>query len=78
MVLLPNKISLAQIPTPIQPLPQFSEELSIDLRVKRDDLTGAALGGNKVRKLEYLLADAQSQGCDAIITCGAVTSNHVR
>ncbi|MBN2329112.1 MAG: D-cysteine desulfhydrase family protein [Candidatus Omnitrophica bacterium] len=78
MSVFPSKISLAQIPTPIHYLSRLSEEFDIDLRVKRDDLTGAALGGNKVRKLEYLLADAQSKGCDAIITCGAVTSNHAR
>lgn len=50
----------------------------MNLFVKRDDLTGSDLSGNKIRKLEYLLADAQAQGCDTIITCGAVGSNHAR
>ncbi|MEW6235208.1 MAG: D-cysteine desulfhydrase family protein [Candidatus Omnitrophota bacterium] len=74
----PLRISLAQIPTPIEPLPKLSREFGADLRVKRDDLTGSALSGNKVRKLEYLLADALNKGCDSIITCGAVASNHAR
>jgi len=78
MPTFPPKISLARIPTPIERLERLSREWDVDLRVKRDDLTGSALGGNKVRKLEYLLADALDRGCDSVITCGAVTSNHAR
>ncbi len=75
---MPSKIDLARIPTPIEPLTRLSKEYGVQLRVKRDDLTGIALSGNKVRKLEYLLAEAKEQGCDTVITCGAVTSNHAR
>lgn len=74
----PVRLSLARLPTPIEALDRLSEAWGISLRVKRDDLTGVALSGNKIRKLEYLLADAEAQGCDTIITCGAVTSNHAR
>ncbi|MBI1388099.1 MAG: pyridoxal-phosphate dependent enzyme [bacterium] len=75
---LPRKLDLAQKPTPLQKLPHLSREWGVDLRVKRDDLTGAALSGNKIRKLEYLLGEALDLGCDTVITCGAVTSNHAR
>ncbi|MFB3784785.1 MAG: 1-aminocyclopropane-1-carboxylate deaminase/D-cysteine desulfhydrase [bacterium] len=78
MPIFPPKISLARIPTPIERLERLGREWEVDLRVKRDDLTGSTLGGNKVRKLEYLLADAVNQGGDTVITCGAVTSNHAR
>jgi D-cysteine desulfhydrase len=74
----PPKISLARIPTPIDALPRLSKEYGIDLRVKKDYLTELELSGNKVRKLEYLLADALQKKCDAVITCGATTSNHAR
>lgn len=74
----PKRISLAQIPTPIEPLARLSAEWNVDVRVKRDDLTGTELSGNKIRKLEYLLQDALDQNCDTVITCGAVTSNHAR
>ncbi len=75
---LPHKIPLALIPTPIEDLSLLSHEYGISLKVKRDDLTGSDLSGNKVRKLEYLLAEAQQLQCDTVITCGAVTSNHAR
>lgn len=78
MAHFPAKLTLACIPTPIQRLERLGREWEIDLRVKRDDLTGSVLSGNKVRKLEYLLADAVNQSCDAVITCGAVASNHAR
>lgn len=75
---LPNRIHLAHTPTPIVSLPTLSNELGVELRVKRDDLTGSWLTGNKIRKLEYLIPDAQAQGCNALITFGAVDSNHCR
>lgn len=65
------------LPTPIQRLDRFSKEIgNVNIYMKRDDLTGIAFGGNKNRKLEYLLADALKKKADVIITEGAVTSNH--
>ncbi len=65
--------------TPIEYLPNFSRELDgPDIYIKRDDLLGLTLGGNKTRKLEFLLADALRKGADTILTCGAVQSNHCR
>ena len=65
-------------PTPIEPLPHIGKLLGIDLWVKRDDLLGLAGGGNKTRKLEFLVADALAKGCDTLITVGAPQSNHCR
>ncbi|HHW55472.1 MAG: D-cysteine desulfhydrase family protein [bacterium] len=62
--------------TPIVHAANISRELGIDLFIKRDDLTGLALGGNKTRKLEFLLGEARSKNCDTVITAGAVHSNH--
>jgi D-cysteine desulfhydrase family pyridoxal phosphate-dependent enzyme len=71
------KIDLCLLPTPIIPLNRLSKYLGgPKLYMKRDDLTGIAFGGNKNRKLEYLLADALQQGADVIITEGAINSNH--
>ena len=56
----------------------MSKELGIDLWIKRDDLTGFAMGGNKGRKLEYQIGEALKQGATTIITCGAAQSNFVR
>lgn len=64
--------------TPIEPLPRLGAELGIELWVKRDDLLGLAGGGNKTRKLEFLVADALARGCDTLITVGAPQSNHCR
>ena len=89
---------LAFLPTPLQPLPRLSKQLSdegskvaragtdrgtdgsgiVNLWIKRDDQTGLAGGGNKTRKLEFLIADALAQGADTILTAGAVQSNHCR
>lgn len=71
-------LSLARLDTPLQPLPRASARLGPEIWVKRDDLTGFELGGNKVRKLEYLLADAVRQAAGTIITCGGAQSNHAR
>ncbi|MDO6558537.1 D-cysteine desulfhydrase family protein [Paraglaciecola chathamensis] len=74
-----NKIQLGVFPTPIQKLPRLSAHLGgPQIYIKRDDLTGLALGGNKTRKLEYLLADALAKDSDCIITAGAAQSNHCR
>ncbi len=68
----------AHLPTPLEPAPRLSAELGIDLWIKRDDCTGLAGGGNKTRKLEFLVGEALEQGADTLITQGAVQSNHVR
>jgi len=73
------KASLGFFPTPVVELPRLSAALDGPrLYMKRDDQTGLALGGNKTRKLEYLLGDALAQGCDTVITGGAAQSNHCR
>ena len=75
----PDRVSLARTPTPLQALDRLSEELGGPrIWVKRDDLTGFGLSGNKVRKLEFCIADALAQGSDTLITCGGVQSNHCR
>lgn len=76
---IPEHINLANLPTRIQKLDRLSKELSgINLYVKRDDETGAELSGNKVRKLEFTIKEALDMGCDTLITCGGIQSNHAR
>ena len=70
------RIELGIFPTPIQRLHNISSLLHTNVYVKRDDLTGLGLGGNKVRKLEYLLADAKQQGAETVFTTGGAQSNH--
>jgi len=72
------KVHLIQSPTPLHRLDHASEDLGLDLWIKRDDLTGFAMGGNKGRKLEYLLADVLAQGSQGVVTCGAIQSNFIR
>jgi len=67
-----------QWPTPLAELPRLSDHLGVQICIKRDDLTGLALGGNKTRKLETILGAALQQGCNAVITAGAAQSNHCR
>lgn len=75
----PDRLTLAQLPTPFQLLERLSAQFSGPrIWVKRDDLTDCALSGNKIRKLEFTLARALAQGCDTLITCGGVQSNHCR
>lgn len=75
----PPKISLANLPTPIEKLERLSELWGgPEIYVKRDDLTGMALSGNKIRKLEFVIAEACNQGADLLITCGGIQSNHAR
>src|SRR5580765_1534125 len=70
---------LAQLPTPIEQLAGLSRELGgPELLIKRDDQNGLALGGNKTRKLEFLVGDALSHGADTLVTVGAAQSNHCR
>lgn len=73
------RIPLGRLPTPLEKVPNLSKALNIPyLYMKRDDLTGIGYGGNKIRKLEFLLADAVSQGADTVITTGSVQSNFTR
>lgn len=73
------RLKFAHLPTPIEPMPRLSAELGGPrLFVKRDDQTGLATGGNKTRKLEFLLAEAQANGARTLITAGAAQSNHCR
>jgi D-cysteine desulfhydrase family pyridoxal phosphate-dependent enzyme len=74
------RLALGHYPTPIEKLPRLREALGGGPRLwmKRDDFTGPGCGGNKIRKLEYVLAAAQAEGADAVITCGGVRSNHCR
>jgi len=73
------RLRFAHLPTPIEPLPRLSAHLGGPrLLVKRDDQTGLAFGGNKTRKLEFLLAEAQANGARTLITTGARQSNHCR
>jgi len=73
------RFPLAQLPTPIEKLTRLSRELGgPELLVKRDDQTGLALGGNKSRKLEFLVGDALAQRADTLVTAGAAQSNHCR
>ena len=79
MIKYPERLNLAQTPTPFYPLERLSEQLGGPrIWIKRDDLTGAATSGNKIRKLEFLLAEALANGCDTLITSGGVQSNHCR
>src|SRR3954471_22801955 len=79
-----NPVRFAHLPTPLEPLPRLTQALSSsagggpELWIKRDDCTGLAGGGNKTRKLEYLLGDALTEDADTLVTQGAVQSNHVR
>lgn len=78
-MLFPKTIKLAMLPTPVEEwrrIPHVSDDYNIF--IKRDDLTGFGLSGNKVRKLEFLAYDAMKKGCDTLITCGGVQSNHAR
>jgi len=77
------RMTLASLPTPLQEAKRLRDALGGRSRaprivIKRDDLTGLALGGNKARKLEFLVADAIHNGADVLITTGATQSNHAR
>ena len=75
----PDRVRIAHLPTPVEPLERLTRHLGgPQLFIKRDDQTGLAGGGNKTRKLEFLVADALAQGCDHLITTGAPQSNHCR
>src|SRR3546814_17168379 len=73
------RVRLGHFPTPLEFMPNLTRLLGgPNIYIKRDDCTGLATGGNKTRKLEFLVAQAIEQGADTLITQGAVQSNHVR
>ncbi|ASP23124.1 L-cysteate sulfo-lyase [Antarctobacter heliothermus] len=73
------RVRLAHLPTPLEPMPRLSELLGgPEIWIKRDDCTGLSTGGNKTRKLEFLMAEAMDQGADIVLTQGATQSNHAR
>ena len=78
MLLNHEKVEILHLPTPIEYLPRLSEELGIQLYIKRDDLTNLGVGGNKLRKLEYFLHDAQMGGYTMLLTVGGAQTNHGR
>lgn len=72
------RVSLATLPTPLLAAPRLSEAVGVEVWIKRDDLTGLLLGGNKARKLEFLCGEAQAQNADTLVTGGGPGSNHVQ
>ena len=73
------RVHLAHLPTPLESLPRLTKALNgPKIWIKRDDCTGLSTGGNKTRKLEYLMAEAMAQKADIILTPGATQSNHAR
>ncbi|MFK7864582.1 MAG: 1-aminocyclopropane-1-carboxylate deaminase/D-cysteine desulfhydrase [Pseudohongiellaceae bacterium] len=79
MIDFPPRLSLAALPTPLTKLSNFKGAPEhVTIWIKHDELTGMEVSGNKIRKLEFCIAHAQQQGCDTLITCGGVQSNHCR
>src|SRR4051794_11975887 len=74
----PKRLFLVHAPTPIERRPSLDEIIGAKVWIKRDDMTGGAEAGNKIRKLEFLLADAVARGVEVVITCGGLQSNHAR
>ncbi len=73
------RLRIGHLPTPLEPMPRLTAELGgPELWIKRDDCTGLSTGGNKTRKLEFLMAEAEAQGADMVMTQGAIQSNHAR
>ena len=72
------RLHLAHLPTPLEPMKRLSKELGVEIWIKRDDCTGMSTGGNKTRKLEFLMAEAEAQGADTVLTQGATQTNHGR
>lgn len=73
-----KKLNLANFPTKIEKLEKISKESGVNIYIKRDDQTGSEISGNKIRKLEYSIYEAIENGCDTLITCGGIQSNHAR
>ncbi|MCB2297558.1 D-cysteine desulfhydrase family protein [Clostridium tagluense] len=79
MIKIPEKIIFANLPTRIEKLERLSQKLAgPNIYIKRDDQTGTEVSGNKIRKLEFSVKEALNQGCDVLITCGGIQSNHCR
>uniref|UniRef100_A0A2A5B2F6 D-cysteine desulfhydrase n=1 Tax=SAR86 cluster bacterium TaxID=2030880 RepID=A0A2A5B2F6_9GAMM len=80
MIQWPSRLNLAQLPTPITRLEKYSAGLGGDVNIwiKRDELTGTEVSGNKIRKLEFSIAEALDQSSNVLITCGGIQSNHCR
>lgn len=79
MIDFPSRLNLAQLPTPLTKLENFSEGPDdVTIWIKHDELTGMEVSGNKIRKLEFCIAEAQQQNCNTLITCGGIQSNHCR
>lgn len=79
MIRIPEKIDIANLPTKIEKLEKLSQKLGgPNIYIKRDDHTGSEISGNKIRKLEFSVKEAMDQGCDTLITCGGIQSNHCR
>ena len=72
------RVFLAHLSTPLEPMERLSKELGVEIWIKRDDCTGMSTGGNKTRKLEFLMAEALDQGADMVMTQGATQTNHGR
>jgi D-cysteine desulfhydrase len=72
-----SHVQLAELPTPVEPLSKVADKVDSSVWVKRDDLSGLRYGGNKVRKLEFLLGRAKAKGADSLVTVGGVGSHHV-
>ena len=73
-----KKIKLTELPTPLEYLPTLSKDLGVELYIKRDDMTSLAMGGNKIRKLEYLMQEAVDSGATMVVTAGGAQTNHGR
>ena len=79
MIQWPPRLTLANTPTPLTRLENLSRQFDdLTIWIKRDELTGTEVSGNKIRKLEFSIAEARAQDCDTLITCGGVQSNHCR
>lgn len=79
MINIPNRIEIANLPTKIEKLERLSNKLGgSNIYIKRDDQTGSEISGNKVRKLEFAVKEAIDMGCDLLIACGGIQSNHAR
>ncbi|MPQ30479.1 D-cysteine desulfhydrase family protein [Clostridium estertheticum] len=79
MIKIPEKITLANLPTKIEKLERISQKINgPNIYIKRDDQTGTEVSGNKIRKLEFSVKEALNQGCNVLITCGGIQSNHCR
>ncbi|HAO89004.1 MAG TPA: D-cysteine desulfhydrase family protein, partial [Gammaproteobacteria bacterium] len=79
MLNYPSRLSLAHLPTPLTRLERFSVPSSdTEIWIKHDEITGTEVSGNKIRKMEFCLAEARDQGCNTVITCGGIQSNHCR